>query len=92
MAARLADLQRLGQELRAFADHGFLRKRTPLSVAGPTTSGGAPLVYAALFQDGPGGDSGVAVNAKTVFLCHLYMKTIFLPRQTRDKHMESTQK
>ena len=30
---------------------------------------------------------------KTHFLrCHLYIKTIILPRQARDKHRESTQK
>ena len=29
---------------------------------------------------------------KTVFLSHLCIKTIFLPRQARDKHRESTQK
>jgi hypothetical protein len=31
-------------------------------------------------------------GAKTVVLSHLYMKTIILPRQARDKHRESTQK
>jgi hypothetical protein len=29
---------------------------------------------------------------KTAFLSHLYIKTIILPRQARDKHRESTQK
>eukprot|EP01046_Picozoa_sp_COSAG06_P013623 COSAG06_NODE_828_length_12054_cov_67.028440_11_plen_361_part_00 len=30
--------------------------------------------------------------AKTVFLSHLYIKTIFLPRQARDKHKKSSKK
>jgi hypothetical protein len=29
---------------------------------------------------------------KTAFLSHLYIKTIILPRQARDKHRENTQK
>jgi hypothetical protein len=29
---------------------------------------------------------------KTVFLSHLYIKIIILPRQARDKHRETTQK
>jgi hypothetical protein len=29
---------------------------------------------------------------ETAFLSHLYIKTIILPRQARDKHRESTQK
>jgi hypothetical protein len=32
------------------------------------------------------------VILKTVFLSHLFLKTIFLPRQARDKHRETTQK
>ena len=28
---------------------------------------------------------------KTAFLSHVYIKTIILPRQARDKHRESTQ-
>ena len=37
------------------------------------------------------GDAGV-IYKKTVFLSHLHVKTIFLPRQAREKHRESTQK
>jgi hypothetical protein len=33
-----------------------------------------------------------SAGKKTVLLSHLYMKTIILPRQARDKHRESTQK
>jgi hypothetical protein len=33
-----------------------------------------------------------AAVRKTYFLRHLYIKTIILPRQARDKHRESTQK
>ena len=33
----------------------------------------------------PGGE-------QTAFLSHSYIKTIFLPRQARDKHRESSQK
>jgi hypothetical protein len=29
---------------------------------------------------------------KTVFWSHLYIKTIFLPRQARDKHRENSKK
>jgi hypothetical protein len=32
------------------------------------------------------------VVRKTYFLRHLYIKTIILPRQARDKHRETTQK
>jgi hydroxyacid-oxoacid transhydrogenase len=32
------------------------------------------------------------VGGKTVFLSHLYVKTMILPRQARDKRRESTQK
>jgi hypothetical protein len=34
----------------------------------------------------------VASVQKRHFLRHLYIKTIILPRQARDKHRESTQK
>ena len=35
---------------------------------------------------------GYALVRKTAFLCHLYIKTIILPRQARDKHRESSKR
>eukprot|EP01046_Picozoa_sp_COSAG06_P027310 COSAG06_NODE_2404_length_6931_cov_35.420082_3_plen_604_part_00 len=37
-------------------------------------------------------DSYWIVGDKTVFLSHLHLKTIILPRQARDKHMENSKK
>jgi hypothetical protein len=39
-----------------------------------------------------GGTTRDISGEKTVFLSHLYIKTISLPRQARDKHRESTHK
>jgi len=33
-----------------------------------------------------------AIPAKMAFLSHLYIKTIILPRQARDKHRENSKK
>lgn len=52
VAARLSDLARLSQQLRAFADHAFLREATAVEVLdAPAASGGTKLVHAAHFAD-----------------------------------------
>ena len=52
VAARLLDLSKLSQQLRAFADHAFLRKRTSIEVVdAPTAPDGTELVHAAHFAD-----------------------------------------
>eukprot|EP01043_Picozoa_sp_COSAG02_P064119 COSAG02_NODE_9280_length_2268_cov_339.242047_4_plen_347_part_00 len=63
VAARLLDLSRLSQQLRAFADHAFLRERTVLEVLdAPTTSDGIKLVHASHFADkGESDGAGVVV-------------------------------
>jgi hypothetical protein len=37
-----------------------------------------------------GSEYNGTVSEATVFLSHLYVKTIFLPRQARDKHRENS--
>ena len=42
--------------------------------------------------NGSSAKGGQTIGEKTVFLSHLYIKTIVLPRQARDKHRENSKK
>jgi hypothetical protein len=51
-----------------------------------------PLARATARKELSEGEAKMQDGEKTVFLSHLCIKTIFLPRQARDKHRESTPK